>query len=63
MYPRVAIDGQIIGTWKRIFHKNEVIVELKPSIALNTAEGHILDEAVNQFGEFLEMPVHTNIIS
>ncbi|MGF7118644.1 winged helix DNA-binding domain-containing protein [Methanobacterium oryzae] len=63
MYPTIAIDGQIVGTWKRKFNKNEVIVELKPSIALNAAESNILDEAVHHFGEFLEMPVHTRIIS
>jgi len=61
MYPTIAIDGQIVGTWKRKFHKNEVMVELKPSIALNAALSHILDEAAHRFGEFLEMPVHTNI--
>lgn len=62
MYPTIALDGQIVGTWKRKFNKNEVIVELKPLIALNAAESNILDEAVHHFGEFLEMPVHTNII-
>lgn len=61
MYPTIAIDGQIVGTWKRKFNKNEVIVELKPLIALNAGESNILDEAVHHFGEFLEMPVHTNI--
>lgn len=63
MYPTIAIDGQIVGTWKRRFSKNEVIVELKPSVTLNPAESHILDEVAHRFGEFLEMPVHTNIIS
>ncbi len=61
MYPTIAIDGQIVGTWKRRFHKNEVIVELKSSIALETAESNVLDDAAHRFGEFLEMPVHTNI--
>lgn len=61
MYPTIAIDGQIVGTWKRKFHKNEVMVELKPSIKLNTAEKQALDETAHLFGEFLEMPVHTNI--
>ncbi|WP_414469247.1 winged helix DNA-binding domain-containing protein [Methanobacterium sp. ACI-7] len=63
MYPTIAIDGQIVGTWKRRFNKNEVMVELKPSIALNATECHILDDAAYRFGEFLEIPVHTTIIS
>ncbi|MGB9937850.1 MAG: winged helix DNA-binding domain-containing protein [Methanobacterium sp.] len=63
MYPTISIDGQIVGTWKRRFNKNEVMVELKPSIGLKATEGHILDEAAHRFGEFLEMPVHTSIIS
>jgi hypothetical protein len=58
MYPTIAVDGQIVGTWKRKFKKNEVIMELKPVTTLNAAENEALDMAVRHFGEFLEMPVH-----
>jgi hypothetical protein len=60
MYPTIAIDGQIIGTWKRTFKKDEVIIDLKPAIQLNKAEKHVLDAAVRHFGKFLKMSVQVN---
>ncbi len=57
MHPTVAVDGQIVGTWKRKFKKDEVIVELKPVVKLNAAENRALDGAVSRFGKFLEVPV------
>jgi hypothetical protein len=63
MYPTIAVDGQIVGTWKRTFKKNEVIMELKRVITLNAAENEALDMAVQYFGEFLEMPVHAAVTS
>ena len=62
MYPTIALDGQIVGTWKRKFKGNEVIMDLKPFTAFNPAENEALDAAVHSFGEFLKMSVQTNII-
>lgn len=61
MYPTIVIDGQIVGTWKRKFKKDEIIIDLNPAISLNTAEKSALDEALRRFGDFLEMPVHATI--
>ena len=58
MYPTIAVDGQIVGTWKRKFKGNEVIMDLKPVTAFNPDENEALDAAVRSFGEFLKMPVH-----
>lgn len=58
MYPTIAVDGQIVGTWKRKFKGNEVIMDLKPLTTFNSAENEALDAAVHSFGEFLKMPVH-----
>lgn len=63
MNPRIAVDGQIVGTWKRIFKKNAAVIELKPFTSLSTAESHALDAAAHRFAEFLEMPVHVAISS
>ena len=60
MYPTIAIDGQIVGTWKRKFKKNEVIIDLKPAIQLNKAEKHALDITARYFGKFLKMYVQVN---
>ena len=62
MYPTITVDGQIVGTWKRKFKGNEVIMHLKPGTAFNPDENEALDAAVHSFGEFLKMPVQTNII-
>ena len=63
MYPTIAIDGQIVGTWKRTFKKNEVMLDLKPVTTLNAAENEALDAAVRHFGKFLEMPLHVTTSS
>lgn len=63
MYPTLAVDGQIVGTWKRRFKRNEVIMDLKSVIAFNPVESRALDRAAHRFGEFLEMSVHTNMIA
>ena len=63
MYPTIAMNGQIMGTWKRRFQKNEVIIELKPYIELKMIENNALDEAAYQFAKFLETPVHAKVIS
>ncbi len=60
MYPTIALDGQIIGTWKRMFKKNRIIMDLNPVIKLNKAEKHALDITVRHFGKFLEMQAHVN---
>ncbi len=57
MHPTIAVDGQIVGIWKRIFKKDEVMVELEPVVELSTAEKHTLDVAISRFGNFLEMHV------
>ncbi len=63
MYPTIAVDGQIVGTWKRTFKNNEVIIELKPVIKLNNDENSTLDKAARHFGKFLEMPVNVTTSS
>lgn len=61
MYPTIAIDGQIVGTWKRVFKNNEVIIDLKPVITFNTIEKRALVAAARHFGEFLKMRAHATI--
>lgn len=51
--PTIAINGQIVGTWKRTFKKSTVVMEYQPFITLNRAENHALSEAELFYREFL----------
>ncbi len=51
--PTIAINGQIIGTWKRTFKKDVVLMEYQPFISLNSDEKHALSEAEHFYRKFL----------
>jgi hypothetical protein len=53
--PTIAINGQIVGTWKRTFKKGTVVMEYQPFISLNRAENHALSEVELFYREFLSM--------
>ncbi len=51
--PTLLVDGQITGTWKRTFEKDQVEVGLRTFRALETAEREVLAKVVDQYGRFL----------
>ena len=51
------IDGQIVGGWRRIFKKNETIVELNILAKLSKAEQQAITTAGQEYSKFLGMPV------
>lgn len=53
--PTIAINGQIIGTWKRTFKKNTLVMEYNPFKTLNNAENQALSEAELVYREFMSM--------
>jgi hypothetical protein len=53
----MVLDGQVIGTWKRIFKKNTVVIEASPFVPLSTTETRAFAISANRYGEFLHMPV------
>ncbi len=53
----LAIDGQIMGTWKRTLKKNSVTIEVVPFRALKKSETKAIVEAGERYGKFLELPV------
>ncbi|MEO8287776.1 MAG: winged helix DNA-binding domain-containing protein [Chloroflexota bacterium] len=53
----IVIDGQIVGSWKRIFGKGSVVITLKPFKLLSDAESRAVGAAADKYGEFLGMPV------
>lgn len=49
----VAVDGQLVGGWKRTVAKGSVVVELRLLTKLTAAERRSLDAAVRGYGAFL----------
>ncbi|MDQ6832294.1 MAG: winged helix DNA-binding domain-containing protein [Chloroflexota bacterium] len=59
----MAIDGQIVGTWKRTQTKSAVAIEATPFTPLSNAEMHALTAAAERYGAFLHLPVHFRLRS
>jgi hypothetical protein len=55
--PTIVIDGQIVGTWKRKFTKDAVVIKLYPFTAFTVNENLALTEAASRYGTFLDTPV------
>ena len=53
----MVLDGQIVGTWKRTFKKNAVVIEANPFAPVDTPATLAFATAAKRFGAFLRMPV------
>ena len=53
----VAVDGQLVGGWKRTLTRGSVVIELRLLTRLSPAERRALDVAAQRHGEFLDLPV------
>jgi DNA glycosylase AlkZ-like len=53
----IVINGQIKGTWKRVFKKNQVAVELHPFAPLTKDERNAVVAAAQKYAKFLGLPV------
>ncbi len=51
--PTLVIDGRVVGTWKRTFKKDAVVITPNPFSPLNTAEQQAFTAAAHRYGEFL----------
>src|SRR5690606_23386762 len=49
----IAVDGQIVGGWKRLEEKRATVVELNVPLKLTRAEAARLDASIAQFGRFI----------
>lgn len=49
----IVIQGKVVGTWKRTFQKDAVVLTLAPFTPLTEAEGQALAAAASRLGEFL----------
>jgi len=53
----VVVDGQLVGTWKRIFEGAAVVVELTPLASFSKSERKAVDVAAEKYGSFLNLPM------
>jgi hypothetical protein len=51
----VVIDGQIVGSWRRMLNKEAVNIEIHPFRKLTKAEQRAVATAAQRYGEFLGM--------
>ena len=56
----VALDGMLIGGWKRSLGKDEVVVTLDLLVVLSITERDAVDRAVSGFGRFLGLPARVD---
>jgi hypothetical protein len=55
--PTVVIDGQVVGTWKRTVKKDHVVIELSPFTRFSAADLKLVNQAAEQYGQFLGLPI------
>jgi Winged helix DNA-binding domain len=55
----MVLDGQVIGTWKRTFKKNAVVIEANPFVPLSTTETRAFAASAKRYGAFLTMSVNS----
>lgn len=53
----IILDGQVVGGWKHTLEKKTVRVELNLSTKLLRSETEAIKIVVENFGEFLKLPV------
>ncbi|HEX8229499.1 MAG TPA: winged helix DNA-binding domain-containing protein [Chloroflexia bacterium] len=53
----VVIDGKAVGSWKRTFSKDAVVISTHLYTSLNDAQEEAIKAAAHQYGAFLGMPV------
>ncbi|GAB4417131.1 MAG: winged helix DNA-binding domain-containing protein [Anaerolineae bacterium] len=55
--PAIAVDGKIVGTWKRALKKETVMITTNFFTLLGPAETQAMAEAAQHYGAFLGLPV------
>ena len=55
--PAVVINGKIVGTWKRIFKKDAVVVQARLLTSLNKTQARLLELAAERYARFVDLPL------
>jgi hypothetical protein len=58
----IVVDGQIVGTWKRLIKKDGVTLRVKLLTALRESEMSAVTHAANRYGQFLNLPLTIEIL-
>ena len=53
----IVIRGRVVGSWKRSFKENSVVVTIIPYSSFSKSERQSVDEAAQRYGSFLNMRV------
>jgi hypothetical protein len=53
----IVIAGRVVGSWKRSFKENSVVVTIIPFSSFGKSERQSVDEAAQRYGSFLNMRV------
>ena len=53
----IVVDGQMVGTWRRMLDKDAVVIETNLFAPLTKAQSRALATATQRYGEFLEKSV------
>lgn len=56
-YPTVIVNGKVVGIWKRIFSKGNVILDIQLFDSLSKIKHSAIKEELKNLESFLEMPV------
>jgi hypothetical protein len=54
--PTIVADGRVVGTWKRTFKKDTVVLTVTPFAPLSEAQNRALNAAVERYCRFVAMP-------
>jgi hypothetical protein len=55
--PVIVVDGRVVGTWKRSFKQNTVVLTAQPFTELGETERRALEVAAQRYSDFLGMSV------
>jgi hypothetical protein len=53
--PIIVIEGRVVGTWKRTFKKDTVVIEKKPFMPLSQAQSQAITVAAQRYGRYTGM--------
>jgi hypothetical protein len=53
--PTIVADGRVVGTWKRTFKKDTVVLTVTPFAPLSEARNRALNAAVERYCRFVGM--------
>ncbi len=57
-YHSIVMDGQIVGSWKRTSKKNSMLIETNIFVHLDTEGRSALATAIEQYSQFVGLPVN-----